>query len=467
MRTSDVDSQLTYVDHFIKGTIVTAPSDDPIEYRSGPVRFATPRLDLDQVVWSRHEPGPAFDVPLREIIELLVATGERMRDDPDGYLSAAAERNSKSNPLDGGVLRRSYETLWQSFDPQRLHAQLQGELGGVDVVDGWRTAEAPGGRSYAIRAFPPRLVHVLAGNAPGVAAISIARGALTKGVHLLKLPSNDLFTATAVLQTMASVAPAHPTVRSFCAAYWAGGDQTVEETLFRPQFFDKLVAWGGEASIRSAVKYIGPGFELVAFDPKNSISIIGREAFASPSTLADVVGLAATDATIMNQQACVASRFMFIEGDSDDADRFADALLPELGIERPTASAVGPPVPSDVRDEIEALRGFEPDYRVVGQFDGRGVVVRSDEPVDFYPDGKVVNVVAVPTLLDAVAFANVSTQTVGVYPPERKVEIRDRLASAGAQRVVSLGGAGAMPAGASHDGFFPLHRFVRWVNDEG
>jgi len=24
-----------------------------------------------------------------------------------------------------------------------------------------------------------------------------------------------------------------------------------------------------------------------------------------------------------------------------------------------------------------------------------------------------------------------------------------------------------LPAGMSHDGFFPLHRMVRWVNDEG
>jgi hypothetical protein len=38
------------------------------------------------------------------------------------------------------------------------------------------------------------------------------RGALTKGVNLLKLPSNDLFTATAVLHAMAAVAPDRPIV---------------------------------------------------------------------------------------------------------------------------------------------------------------------------------------------------------------------------------------------------------------
>jgi hypothetical protein len=103
---------------------------------------------------------------------------------------------------------------------------------------------------------------------------------------------------------------------------------------------------------------------------------------------------------------------------------------------------------------------------VWGKFDGRGIVIRSQEPVEFYPDGKVVNVVPVKSLLDAVRFANVATQTVGVYPATRKKEVRDALASAGVQRVVTLGKAIGPPAGLAHDGFYPLHRFVRWVNDE-
>jgi len=53
-----------------------------------------------------------------------------------------------------------------------------------------------------------------------------------------------------------------------------------------------------------------------------------------------------------------------------------------------------------------------------------------------------------------------------MYPASRKAEYRDRLCSAGAQRVVTLGKAlGGIP-GTAHDGFFPLHRMMRWVNDE-
>jgi hypothetical protein len=317
-----------------------------------------------------------------------------------------------------------------------------------------------------MRAFPPRLVHILAGNAPGVSVLSIVRGGLVKGVHLLKLPSNDLFTATAVLRTMASVAPKHPLLRSFSAVYWRGGDTAVESHLLRPQFFDKLVAWGGEAALRSAKNYVGPGFELVAFDPKTSISFIGREAFESDATLAEVARLAGDDSTPYNQGACVSSRIQYVEGEPEQVDRYCALLQQQLGVQRPTCASVGQAVTGELREQIEVLANLEPDYRVWGKFDGRGIVIRSEDPVDFYPDRKVVNVVPVKSLRDAVRYANVATQTVGIYPASRKVEVRNALASAGVQRVVTLGRALGPGPGLPHDGFYPLQRFVRWVNDE-
>src|SRR5207344_3060477 len=164
------------------------------------------------------------------------------------------------SPLPRDVLERSYASLGRIFNRRSMEFQVREELGGPDVLDGWREVQdAPSGRRHRIRAFPPRLIHVIAGNAPGVAALSVIRGALTKGVNLLKLPSNDLYSATAILRTMAEVAPDHPLVRSFSAAYWRGGDAKVEGLLFRPQFFDKVVAWGGASTIQSAKQYIGPG----------------------------------------------------------------------------------------------------------------------------------------------------------------------------------------------------------------
>ncbi|MCW2527577.1 MAG: long-chain-fatty-acyl-CoA reductase [Pseudonocardiales bacterium] len=434
---------------------------------TGGQRFATPALDLDQLVWSRLEPGPAFDVSSAEIIDLLVTTGQALQDDTFGHLGEACTALTATAPVNQRIFERAYSDLWRLFDRSRIEFQLENELGGPAVVDGWVPTRGHDGRTVEVRAFPPRLVHILAGNAPGLGPSSIVRCALTKGVHLFKLPSNDLFTTTAVLRTMAELAPEHPVVQSFSAAYWRGGDAAIESVLFRPQFFDKLVAWGGEGTIRGALKYIGPGFELVSFDPKTSISFIGREVFDSTETLAAAADAGANDATMYNQEACVASRFQFIEGSLDDIDRYCETLAGQLGKERRTATAIGAPVPAELREELEVLRHMPDQYRIWGSFDGTGLVVRSEEPIDLHPSGKVVNVVPVASLAEAVRFADVATQTVGIYPSSRKREVRDALASAGVQRVVTLGGAGDMPAGFPHDGFIPLHRFMRWVNDEG
>lgn len=447
------------VPHVVRGTIVTGDNED---YG----RFRTPELVLDDLVWPRTEAPPAADTPLAEILDILVALGDWINRDPDGYIGDAFRASLPLATLEEGVLRRSYARMGDIFGRESLEFQIEQELGGADVLDGWREIVAPSGRVSRIRAFPPRLVHVVAGNAAVVTAQTVLRGAITKGVHLIKLPSNDLFTASAVLRGLSAVAPGHALARSFSAAYWRGGDRRVESVLYRPQFFDKLVAWGGEATIRSAKDYIGPAFELVAFDPKTSISLIGREAHAAPAVRDEVAALAAADSTVFDQQACVASRFHFVEGSRDEVDAYADALQRQLGVERLFASACGRPVGGTLREEIEALRWLDDDYRVFGGFDGQGLVIRSDEPVGFHPDGKIVNVVRVDDLADAVRHANVATQTVGVYPAQRRTELRNRLAAQGVQRVVAIGSAAKVDPGLPHDGFLPLQRFIRWVNDE-
>lgn len=451
--------------HVVKGRTVIG-SD--CEFGPAHARFTTPRLDLNALVWPRAEPGPAFDTPVSEIMDVLVETGQWITADPQGLFAQALEYTIRSSPLPAAVLERSYAGLGRLFQRRMMEFQIEAELGGADVIDGWREVpDATSGRSHRIRAFPPRLIHVIAGNSPGVAAMTIVRGALIKGLHLIKIPSNDLFTATAILRALAAVAPDHPVTRSFSAAYWRGGDASVEGMLFRPQFFDKLVAWGGGSTILNAQKYVGPGFELVAFDPKTSISLVGREAFESEESLFEAADRGATDATLVEQQACASSRFQFVEGSIEQVDRYCELLQQRMGVERQNATAGGRPLPQDLREEVDGLRGMEDYYRVWGDYRGQGVVIRSEEPVEFHPDGRMVNVVPVASLEEATAFANVATQTVGVYPASRQADLRNRLAAMGVQRVVALGSAGAVEAGLPHDGFMPLHRFVRWVNDEG
>jgi Acyl-CoA reductase (LuxC) len=448
----------------IKGSVINGA--DPAVAPVPPARWTPAALDLDSLVWPGHEPPPLFDVRTADIIEMLSGFGAYLKDDPGGHLKTAMERLVDICGASRPVVERAYANLWRSFDADSLRFQVDQELGGEQFIDGWCDVELPDHSSARIRAFPASTVHIMAGNAPGLAAHTIARSALSKGTHLLKLASNDVFTAPALLRSLADMAPGNPISRSFSAVYWRGGNEEIESVLLRPVFFSKLVVWGGTQAVNGVAKYVGPGIELISFDPKTSISLIGPEAFASDATLRAVAAAAATDATLHNQDACNASRVQFIQGSPDEADRFCEYLVGELGVEREKAACRSNPVPNDIRLEIDALRNLAPFYRVWGRTDGTGMVIRSDEPVSFYPTGRVVNVVAVESLDDAIDHVNVATQTVGVYPPALRLRYRDALCHAGAQRITSLGSAGSSWLGLPHDGFYPLARLVRWVKDE-
>lgn len=453
------------VPHFIRGRLIWGEETEYLSRDFG-VPFVTPRLQLDDLFAPRTELGPAFDVPTSEIIDFLVETGKNLILEKNPYLQESLEMTLQVSALPRRIIENTYERPGQFLTREALEYRLERTFGSVDALDGWIEHTDPNGSVARVRAFPPRLVHMLAGNSPSGCMVSIADAALLKAVNVFKLPSTDPFTTVAVLRTMSDIAPDHPVLRSMSAVYWRGGDAQVEGVLYRSQYFDKLVAWGGGSAIESAAKYVAPGFQLISFDPKVSMAVIGREAFASEATLEEVAELAASDATVYNQDACVAARHIFVEGGLEEIDRFCALLCERMGIDRQFAAAQGPKTPSDVREAVDGMRYLEPEYRVWGTFDGRGLVVRSPVPVDFHPTNKTVNVVPVDRMLDATAHATVATQTVGVYPAERKAEVRDRLATAGVQRIVKLGSALRGTMGSPHDAMYPLHRMVNWVVDD-
>ncbi|MET9387118.1 acyl-CoA reductase [Streptomyces sp. NPDC002928] len=429
------------------------------------VTFATPSIDLDQVVHPRGEVPPLLDVPLDEIIDFLVETGERIRDRRNPFVRECIERMTSTHPLPRDVLEAQVRGAAGYLDKRLLRTVVEQNFPDPRALDEWVPKEDFTGRRSFVRAFAPRLIHVLPGNSPGVAVKSIAQGALVKAVNLFKMSSSDPFTSVAILRTMAEIDPGHPVVTSMSAVYWRGGDEAVERVLYRPQYFDKIVAWGGGDAIANVVKYLGPGFQLVSFDPKTSISMVGKETFVSDEALERAATLAASDVMVLNQEACVASRFLYVEADRDDADRFSARLYAHIA-EQAAASDDARPLDVDLREQVETLQLLDDDFRVWGRTDGTGVVIRSEEPVDFHPINKIANVVRVDSLDDAVRGVNVATQTVGFYPFERMADYRDRLASCGAQRIVRLGEAGPSTIGNPHDAMYPLHRFVHWMAHE-
>ena len=48
-------------------------------------------------------------------------------------------------------------------------------------------------------------------------------------------------TAMALARTLAEIAPNHPLTNHLTVAYWKGGDENIEQQLFRPEHIERLL----------------------------------------------------------------------------------------------------------------------------------------------------------------------------------------------------------------------------------
>jgi hypothetical protein len=408
-----------------------------------------------------------FDgVTVQEIIDFLVETGNSLDYDRNTLMQEACELTIPFNGLTPPIIEASYRQVPFFFSEPLLKTIIENEIGSR-FLDGWIEVPVPAGRAE-IRAYGAKALHIIAGNVPLVAVLSIIRGALTKSDNIIKLPSNDPLTATAILETMRDIDRSHPVVKHFSAVYWKGGDQEFERRLVTPFNLEKIIAWGGHNSIRSIKKLVGPGIDLITLDPKFSISIIGEEAFNTEESIEKAAFIAAIDSAAYNQEACVTSRTHFVKTTPEKATLYSHYLYQFMQNQSPSLSTKPKSFPNNLKDEIESLRIMDDFYDVIGGENDEGAVITSlaGEAVEFFPSCKIVNVIPIEDYQEAIEMVTIATQTVGIYPESLKQELMDRLVSKGVQRFVSLGQAVGGMIGVPQDAIEPLRRACKWIVNE-
>lgn len=454
--------ETTDVSHGGRGGLVSFSSTDVRQYLD--------RLPLT-------EPGKLsdlYELSFDEILDYLDALGQLLVLDRNQWLQQAYELSCRTSRLGPDILRAAYNSMGERLAADYLREMAEQTIG-VPYLEDWVETRLQSGLTARVRAFGARSVHIVAGNSPGVSALTVARNALTRSDAIIKTPSNDPLTAVAIARTMIEMAPDHPLTGHLSVAYWKGGDEKIEEPLYRPENIEKIVAWGGMASIKHIARYVRPGIELVTLDPKLSSTIIGREAFENDTTTQEVAQLLAIDGGGMNQEACTNARVVYVHSGTDShgiaqLNRFGQLVYD--AVQALPAEISGPAVRMDreLEEEVEALKlSGDEWYKVIGGGrQGAVIVSQMDEPVDFARllANRVLNLVPVDDIEDAVRAVTTYTQTIGIYPESLKRELRDRLALYGAQRLVSLGGALDMPNHGIQDAIEPLRRMCRWIVEE-
>jgi hypothetical protein len=462
----------------IRGKTIEDYEISYVDRSAGGRTFVTPSTEkyINQVV----SDSPAilndlYDISFDDIVGFLGELGGRLNLDENPYWQEAFEASCHSSNVSRPVLEHVYRTSPRIFDAKHVREVAEARVG-IPYLEGWVPTKLDDGRTMHVRAIGARAVHVIAGNVPAVAVQTLLRSAITRSDSIIKLPSNDPLTMSAIARTMIDIDPDHPLTRHLTVAYWKGGDEAVEHKIYQPRYIEKLVAWGGMSSVKHIAKYIQPGIDLITLDPKSSITLIGREALVDDATMNAVAQRAAADMGTFDQEACSNARVIFLESGTNAngialANRFGECLF-EAVQKLPKNISGGPnKFNPTLKSEIQSILRQGSFYKVFTEpqrIEKTGAVIVSQlgEKVDFVQllSGRVSNIIPVDNMEEALQYLNTSTQTVGVFPETLLDNLRNRAAIMGAQRIVSLGYAQKGSMTGPHDGLELERRMCRWVS---
>ncbi len=315
-----------------------------------------------------------------------------------------------------------------------------------------------------LRAMPTRQLHITAGNAPEVPVISALRAILTKSAAVIKLPFGATLTGSLFALAAAAAEPDHPLTQNLSVVYWQGGDSDIENILFRPHAFDRVVVWGSPETV-AAVQSRALYTRTICLNPRYGVSLIGQEAFHG--SLEEAVLKASVDSLIYDQKACTASLVHYVEGTEEQANQYAECLQQAFG--RWDSSAPGF-IPPATRGELKRLkRGRYNSARWYlnsrdGEFTSGAAVMPDEFDVLDHPLCRLVVVRPVKKLEAALKYLHPGVSAAGVYPEERREALRDRILARGVSSVFPLGHCERLFAGMPHDGMPVLSHLVDWKN---
>jgi len=406
-----------------------------------------------------------------ERARLLGRVGARFLDPADPLRQEAEERLPATADLSPEMARAVIEGMARDWTGERLTGLLASELPQPEALD--RFVPRPGGGRT--RAFAPALsFHVGAGTVPGVSATSMLRGLLLGSATLVKPGVGDVVLPVLLARALAEEAPR--LASALAVLYWSGGSGERAESVAL-ETSDLVVAYGGDATVRSLRERLPVTTPLVAYHHRLSVALVGRSALSQERLPAAAAALARAVA-LFDQRGCVSPHAVLVEqGGEAGALELAEALASELERlhrELPPTH----PAPSQA-SAIHQLRRTSELRRAAGEnielHAGPGaswtVVLESSANLEPSCLGRTVRVHSVADALDApdlLKSVGRHLQTVGVAGlGERVEEVAAALGKVGAVRICPLGEVPFPPPWWHHDGRGPLSVLLRWVDLEG
>lgn len=460
-----------------------------------------PGMDPREVQWrSLHfrRDGESLEVCVPELTETQIeALSTHIRRHARDYLStlsvvqivsiidrAVAKLLDRSHPLriraerllplvtgyDAETIRLGLTGYLKTFRQPQLKRFLAEDFADPQMLDDFQPRPKGGfARAYG----PPLLLHIWAGNIPGLPLWSLIGGLLVKAGTLGKLPGSEPLMAGWFAQLLAEVDP--KLGECLAVAWWKGGETATENAWLRQA--DTVLAYGSNPTLAAIRQRLPVTTRFLPHGHKISFGLVSRSALDSRKG-PDLARRAAFDVMRYDQAGCYSPQMLFVErGGTLSPEEFAARVAHALSaLERKyprgalTLAEQNAVAAWRSAEEMRALSG---DRTLFGDPADVWAVVYAHQAEPLSPSAlartvKIVPVDSLDEVTGLIAPQRRFLQTAGVAAsPEELFTIAGRLGQAGVTRIAALGAMTSPEAGWHHDGRFSLLDLVTFTEIDG
>ena len=395
-----------------------------------------------------------------QIVSIIDKAIARLLDRNDPYRQKAERLLPLITGYDAEMIRLGLTQYLKTFRRAELHKFLAEDFANPCILDNFQPMPKGG---FAKAMGPDLLVHIWAGNVPGLPLWSLISGLLVKSGTIGKVPSAEPLFAGWFAELLAEIDP--KLADCLAIVWWKGGDEAREQALLNQA--DVVLAYGGNDSLAAIRARTPITTRCLTYGHKISFGLVSRAALDT-SKAWSVAHQAAYDVIRYDQQGCYSPHVFFIErGGKVSPREFSKYVANELACfeQKFPRRALSLEESSGVaawRHGEEMKASSQAGRDILGDAAGAWSIVHVEEAEDLAPSGlnRTIKIVAMDDLADAVsriAPFKAYLQTVGIAAsPEELFRLADSFGAVGVTRICALGHMTAPEAGWHHDGRFNL-----------
>ncbi len=404
-----------------------------------------------------------------QIITAIDRAIARLLDAQDPYRQQLDQLLPRITGFDAEMVRLGLNAYLKTFRAPQLQRFVAEDFANPKLLDEFQP-RAKGGMARALG--PELLVHVWAGNVPGLPLWSLVCGLLVKAPAVGKVATAEPLFAALFARLLAEV---EPRLADALAIVWfKGGDTESEGALYAEA--DTVLAYGGNDTLAALRQQLPVSTRFLPHGHKLSVGLVSAAAL-DPQHLGAVARVAALDVVRYEQQGCYSPHSYYVaRGGRVSPREFALALAGELSAlqHKFARRALSLEEAASVAGwrQGQELKGQDDSVQLIGEAGAPWAVAYADRAGPLLPCAlnRTVQVQAVAALeetLPLLAAQRDYLQTVGIAAaPEELHALAEGLGRAGATRICALGRMTAPEAGWHHDGRFSLLDLVRMVELE-